>query len=170
MKKSKNSKITVVIIMAVMVGLLGFNNLFSPVGLSTPGMALSEIMNSCVEHNTKFSFRIYPRLRILIEGKEQPIPANIGVEPNCMKPVHTYDETGTIHIEAKEPIGIPLGEFFRLWGKGFSRNQILDAVRDAEHEVVMLVNGSPSEEFGNLIMQSGQEIVIEHRKISKDKN
>jgi hypothetical protein len=156
--------------MAVMVGLLGFNNLLSPVGLPSPvGETLSEIMNLCVEHNVNLITRMYPHIRIVIDGKEEPIPANIGVEENCMRPVHTYDETGTIHVEAAKTVNIPLGEFFRLWKKEFSRNQILDHVRDAEHEIVMFVDGKPSEAFGDLVMRDRQEILIEYRKIVQNK-
>lgn len=44
----------------------------------------------------------HPHLRIIINGNEVPVPANIGVDPatGAMSALHTHETDGTIHIEA----------------------------------------------------------------------
>lgn len=53
-------------------------------------------------------------------GNEQvPIPANIGVSPGCMQPVHTHDGTGQIHIHPNVNRLYTVGDFFLVWQKSF---------------------------------------------------
>lgn len=164
MKKRNRTFIVVLLVIVVAVGLLGFNNI---AGLFRPGAETADLAaQDCIQH-ISLSLHIHPHLDIIVDGGKEPIPANIGVTPLCMRPVHTHDETGTIHIEWVKPMDFELRHFFAMWEKPFSKNQILDNVADAEHEIVMTVDGKPSEEFENLVMRDNQQIVIEHRPIKK---
>ena len=61
----------------------------------------------------------HPHLRIIINGNEVPVPANIGVDPatGAMSALHTHETDGTIHIEANT-VGevFTLGQLFIQWG------------------------------------------------------
>ena len=70
-----------------------------------------------------------------------------------------------LHIEPNFPTDFTLGQFFALWGKPFSKTQIFDSVADAEHEVVITVDGARGEEYKNLILKDKQQIVIEYKKV-----
>ena len=48
-----------------------------------------------------------------------PIPANIGLSPGCIEPIHTHDSTGQIHIEPNVNRLYTVGDFFLVWGKPF---------------------------------------------------
>jgi len=118
-----------------------------------------DVMDECIQH-VNLKLHIHPHLEIIINGDKQVIPANIGVDSICMRSVHTHDATGTIHIEWKRPRDFTLEEFFKVWGKTFNQDQILDYAADENHETVMTVNGNRSEEYENLIMRDGDRIVI----------
>jgi len=50
-------------------------------------------------------FHIHPHLQILVDGKEEAIPAGIGIEPGCTRELHTHEPDGEIHIEAAKDRG-----------------------------------------------------------------
>lgn len=105
---------------------------------------------------------IHPRLEIVISGEKQSLPVNIGITPACMRAIHTHDTTGTIHVESPVVRDFTLGEFFRVWDKPFDRSHLLDKTADAEHRIEMKIDGQPSEEFENLVLKDGQQIVLSY--------
>ncbi len=109
--------------------------------------------------HTNLALHIHPFLTIFIDGVQQPIPANIGIFPGVMRPVHTHDATGELHIESKCVRTFRLGDFFDIWGKEFSKDQILNKT-SAEGTITMTVNGQQSDDFENLPLRDGDRIVI----------
>jgi len=105
---------------------------------------------------------IHSNLKIMIDGVEQQIPANIGVLPGIMRPLHTHDLDNKIHIEGLCPREFALGEFFSVWGKAFNSTCIFDKCTDSG-ELKMYVNGKESSEFEKLILRDDQIIVIEYK-------
>lgn len=108
----------------------------------------------------------HPELSIIIQGKKQEIPANIGLGV-VEKPIHTHDSTGQIHLEFQGLVrknDIKLGKFFDVWGKKFNRNQIFDYANGNEGIIKMFVNGKPNEEFENYIMNDKDKIEIRYEK------
>jgi hypothetical protein len=103
-------------------------------------------------------FHIHPDLRIVIEGIEERIPGNIGVGPGVMRPVHTHDSSGELHVEGPCKRDFVLGDFFKIWGKEFSSECLLDK---CEGEVKVSVNGIENEEFENLVLKDHDQILIE---------
>ena len=88
----------------------------------------------------------HPRLRIIIDGKDVPIPANIGVDPTtgAMSAVHTHETDGTIHIEA-DTAGetFTLGQLFTQWGVTLTPTQIGGAKANAGQQLIVTSNGAP---------------------------
>lgn len=114
-------------------------------------------------------YHIHPRLTLRILGEERKVPANIGITlGECERVLHTHDDTGELHIEPNGPIELTLGDFFELWGESFSRERLLDRATDETHEIVLTVNGEPSDAYGTLILRDMQEIVIEYREKPKN--
>lgn len=105
-------------------------------------------------------FHIHPKLKIIIASKEQEIPRNIGVMPTCMYSLHTHDNTGVIHVEAPEKKDFTLADFFAVWQKTFTKDQILDYKADENNVIRMTVNGRESLEYENLILRDNDEIII----------
>ncbi len=166
-KKNKKNVVTVVLMVVVVVSFLGFGNISQFFGGNAGGSSRStrDIAMSCTL-DMYTQFHIHPRLRIIINGVEQPIPTNTGISFSCMHPLHTHDNTGTIHVESPEQKDFTLGDFFAVWDKKFSKDRLLDSVVDPQHEIVMSVDGQPSQEFENLVLKDKQQIVIEYKTLN----
>jgi hypothetical protein len=90
----------------------------------------------------------HPHLRIIINGKEVPVPANIGVDPatGAMSALHTHESDGTIHIEADKAGEVfSLGQLFILWGVKLTPTQIGGMQANHGQRVTVTTgNGAPS--------------------------
>lgn len=104
----------------------------------------------------------HPRLTIMIDGKKENIPANIGLSGGHM-PIHTHEADGTLHMENSRPTKktVTLGYFFEVWGKKLSKDCIFDNCID-KGTLKMTVNGKENFEFENYFMQDGDNIIIEY--------
>ncbi len=107
---------------------------------------------------------IHPQLSILINGGHLGIPANIGITADCMRPIHTHDASSQLHVEWTAARDFTLGEFFRIWGKTFTKNQIFDYKTNETRMVILTVNGVPNQDFENLVLRDNDQIVIEYRQ------
>ena len=71
------------------------------------------------------------QLNITIDDERIEIPMNIGFERDSegktifLHPIHTYDNSGRIHVETTKNATAKLGFFFDIWGKRFFKNKIL---------------------------------------------
>ena len=97
-------------------------------------------------------------LQIVIDGREIPIPAGVGLTPSP-KVQHTHDWDGIIHIEteSEEPANFRLGTFFDIWGVSFSKGCLFQY---CGLDLSMFVNGEESQEFDNYLLQDGDEVLI----------
>jgi len=150
---------TVILVIFVVLGALIYLN----VQTGAPP-TLTPVTEMCVTHSGVGS-HIHAQLRIALPSGDYPIPANIatGIAPDttpCMRPVHTHDTTGTIHIEGPTGRTFTLGDFFTVWGQPFSSTQILSYQDDGTRHVTMTVNDLTNIEYGNLVLVQGQTIVI----------
>lgn len=109
------------------------------------------------------SIHWHQNLSIVINGEKAVIPPDVGIEPGCHRVLHTHDDSGEIHIEPNKPEIFYLGDFFGVWGKEFNSNQILDKKVDSNHELIMTVNGIPSDQYENLVLEDAQQIKIEYK-------
>lgn len=105
-------------------------------------------------------FHIHPNLAISINGKSAEIPPNIGVYSGCMNSIHTHDAIGTLHVESPEKRDFTLSDFFAVWNKPFTQDQILDYKIDSRHQIRETVNGKPVQDFENTIMRDKDQIII----------
>jgi hypothetical protein len=79
---------------------------------------------------------IHPVISIIVNGEEEVVPANVGIDGRCMREVHTHDTTGTIHIETKELDTIyKLPDFFAVLGKPMVRDGYTLIVKKDGEEV-----------------------------------
>src|SRR3989344_7776289 len=104
----------------------------------------------CVQH-TGVGMHIHPHLKIFVKGEEFKIPANIGVTSACMRPVHTHDESGTLHLEFPTKTDVALGSFFKIWEKPLS---------EFGTNPKMKVNNAENNEIENYIMRDGDQIEL----------
>ena len=67
-----------------------------------------------------------------------------------MSPLHTHDDSGTIHVESNTVRNYTLGEFLDIW-RGLDSDKITQAT----------VNGNPVSDFRNVILNDGEKIDLE---------
>ena len=90
-----------------------------------------------------------------------------------MRPLHTHDSTGKIHLEFKETgVEAPLEAFFDIWGKHMDSTGFDDHRIDASHEFLMFVTEDNGEgertqvsTFEDHIVKDGQLIELVYRAI-----
>ena len=111
--------------------------------------------------HTNLALHNHADLEMIIDGKAQIIPANIGILPGVMRPIHTHDAGGELHMEGPCKRDFKLGDFFAIWGKKFNSQCIFDKCTDSG-ALKMTVNGFDNKEFENYILKDDDDIVIEY--------
>ncbi len=127
-----------------------------------PREEIRQLAMSCTT-DMATEFHIHPTLSIIIDGKKQVIPSEIGIVDGCMSPLHTHDAFGEIHVESPKTVDFTLEDFFMVWGKTFTKDQILDSKAADTHVISLTVNGKSSEEFENLVLKDDDVIRIEYK-------
>ena len=100
-------------------------------------------------------FHIHPHLQILVDGKEEAIPAGIGIEPGCTRELHTHEPDGEIHIEAAKDWGYKFSDFLSVWGKSLERTG---------YTLKMTVDDAETTDTG-FVMKDKQHILLNYTKI-----
>lgn len=112
----------------------------------------------------------HPFIKVFVNGKQIPVPANIGIDPGKspleMAGLHTHDTSGTIHNEAGTQS--QLGQFFAVWGVPFSSTRLGPYRVTKVKRVKMWVDAKPSHAFGALQLRDGQQIVVSYGRKSDD--
>ncbi len=117
---------------------------------------------------------IHPYLQIWVGGSNVTIPAGVGLlqEGTCTEPVHMHDASGILHLElSRSQAGQSwtLADFFSIWKYSCSQNpslcptvngaprpvvfnqtDIFGFRADSTHSVTLLVDGTPSSQWGAL--------------------
>ncbi len=119
-----------------------------------------------LKEHKNLQMHIHPTLEIEILGEKQIIPTDIGISEGMMRVIHTHGTDGKLHIEAPMPHQFYLGDFFTIWGKTFTRDCIFEQCVDTEHELLLLVDGQPSDLYEGLPLKDGQQIKIVYKEKS----
>ena len=120
----------------------------------------------------KSDYHYHFQLNITINDEISEIPMNVGFELNetgeliFLHPIHTYDNSGRIHIETTRDATALLGFFFDIWEKDFTKNKILDYETDEQHIIEVKVNGNSVETYEDTILEPYIFIDIEYRQIN----
>lgn len=109
---------------------------------------------------TVLRLHIHPYLEIWVLGKNQSIPADIGISAQGQRIIHTHDDTGKIHVESPWNTRFYLKDFFYVWGKRFDRQCVFDYCADKDHTLKVYVNGTESQLYGDLPLEDGETIKI----------
>jgi hypothetical protein len=86
----------------------------------------------------------HARLWIYVDGQPAIVPADIGISQTVASPLHTHDETGTVHVESDDPDFKPvLGQFMDVWGLYFTKDCLGDACTEGDRQLRVFVDGQP---------------------------
>src|SRR3989338_4803088 len=104
--------------------------------------------------HSNIALHIHSDLEIIIDGEQSIIPGSIGISSGVMRPIHTHDSSGEVHIEGPYQRDFTIGEFFDIWGRAFNSTCIFEYCTDSG-ELKMFVNGKESSAFQNYIFRDG---------------
>ena len=119
----------------------------------------------------KSDYHYHLQLNITINGERIEIPTNIGFEKDengetlFLHPIHTYDNSGRVHVETTKNTTAKLGFFFDIWGEDFSSEKILGYAVDESHSLNMTVNDQKVETFEETLLEPLISIDIIYDKI-----
>jgi hypothetical protein len=108
-------------------------------------------------------FHVHAHLNIIINGLYFLVPSQIGIPGNCFYWLHTHDESGIVHIEAPMHRDFTLGQFFDIWGKKLSNDQIFNYVADANNPLNAYINGTKVPDgtnYSDIKLHAHDEIAI----------
>ena len=89
---------------------------------------------------------IHAHLSISVDGVQQEVPANIGIDAatNVTQPLHTHDTTGILHVESPVQRTFTLGDFFvRSWHQQLDSTRVGDNVISPSETLTVFVNQQP---------------------------
>lgn len=106
----------VILVVGGFVALLVFSRTKS----TTDTRTTAEVALSCTT-DMATQYHVHSELSMVIDGVAQTVPAEIGVTRGCMRPLHTHDADGVIHIESPVKRDFTLGDFFLVWGQSMDK-------------------------------------------------
>lgn len=111
----------------------------------------------------EFTFSI----RITVEGNNFPLDKTIGHDyGNCLHDIFVNNSSGRVHVKLNNNETFTLGQFFDVWHKTFSRNQIFGYQTDNTHTLQVLVNGRSVNTYRKTILRPNQNIQINYKNRS----
>lgn len=155
MNKNKSGWIIGIVIAVVLIALFAIPRITHPKGEAIAKWNDSGI--ECIdEANVPLREHFHPHLTIFVDDAMEPVFSQIGIVPGCIAEVHTHDASGTIHVESPNANKkFSFQDFFTVWGRTIGR---------PGYKLEMKVDGSMSEELGNLDLKDKQDIVLSYTK------
>jgi hypothetical protein len=108
-------------------------------------------------------FHVHAHLDIIINDVYFLVPSQVGIPSNCFYWLHTHDESGIVHIEAPMHRDFTLGQFFDIWNKKLSNDQIFNYVANANNPLTVYVNGTKVQDgtnYRDIKLNAHDEIAI----------
>lgn len=99
-------------------------------------LGLPELSDTILHHHV--------RLWIYVDGQPVVVPAEVGFSQalQVFSPLHTHDDTGTVHVESADPNFQPvLGQFMDVWGLYFTPTCLGDACNDGDRQLRVFLDG-----------------------------
>jgi hypothetical protein len=107
-------------------------------------------------------FHIHAHLRIFVNGRRVPVPAQIGIDPHgrFLAPLHTHDASGIVHVESDRPFPFTLGQFFAIWGIRFTDTRIGGYTDRDDRRLRVYVNGRHVAHPVGRVLRAHDRIVV----------
>ena len=106
----------------------------------------------CIDNPKGQPFQLSVPVNVTVDGFPAIVPAGVGIEENCIRPVHTLEEN-VIHVGYSRPHEFTLGHFLYNW----IGNKLQD------YETKVYVNGTQhtNGSFLDIPLRQGDSITIE---------
>lgn len=98
-------------------------------------------------------YQAYVTIFVTVDGQEIPVPKDIGILPDCVRPIHTHDSNGVIHVAYEKPYNFRLGHFLWYWN--------FDILR---YDATVYVNGFDiGEKYLDTVLEDGMSIRMDFK-------
>lgn len=113
----KKNNLVILVLIILVLGLIAWSRFSSPAYEQIKGWKAAGV-NCLPSGHQNLGQHIHPDLYITVDGDVVSIPANVGINTQCMAELHTHDTTGKIHIETVSPTKeMTIKQFFEVWGE-----------------------------------------------------
>ncbi|MDY6771045.1 MAG: hypothetical protein SV186_03755 [Candidatus Nanohaloarchaea archaeon] len=103
------------------------------------------------------------RISVSIDGERYPIPSDVGHAPgNCLREVYTNSSGGVVHVTSVSNTTYTLGQFFDVWHRHFTRDQLFGHVVSAGHTLTVSVDGERVDTYRETPLRPGSRIHVEY--------
>jgi hypothetical protein len=108
------------------------------------------------------AFHIHALLRVYVNGRAEPVPALIGIDPQAgrLAPLHTHDASGIVHIESARPYPFTLGQFFAVWGVRLTGTSLGSYVDAGSRRLRVFVDGRRVAHPAAHVLRAHDRIVV----------
>ena len=140
-------------------------NLIIPIILGGVGVGIAMVVNlaiagpppleQCIP-SENMPIHHHSKINATLNGEPFTIPANIGLTPGCVKPLHTHATDGVIHMEFIKPVRFTLGNFIKLWGIDLNQYDFKIFAKDVKDPAFREVA-----DYNVLFLEDNTEIKIE---------
>ncbi|HEY8140367.1 MAG TPA: hypothetical protein VIE86_04725 [Nitrososphaera sp.] len=90
-------------------------------------------INQCITEPSSQPFQISVPITVTKDGAPFPVEQGVGMDPDCIRPVHTLEEN-VIHVAYGKPHEFTLGHFFYYWlGQDLLKYDATVRVNDVLH-------------------------------------
>lgn len=123
-----------------------------------PGVVLPDYLTRCVPLKGALVYSSSFSIKILVRGSNSTVPAGIGIDGTCVKPIHTFSPAGTVHIDTNENRTYTLKDFFLLWGIKYGAiyaNFDKDQLFNLHGPTILKVNNQTDPRFENYPLPTG---------------
>jgi hypothetical protein len=104
---------------------------------------------------------IHQHLDIYVNGKHEPVPANIGIyDGQFLTELHTHDATGLMHVESPVAKNFTLGQFFGVWGVRLNSDCVGGYCQEVTPWTVYVDGQAYSGDPAELVLKPHQEIAF----------
>lgn len=97
-------------------------------------------------------YQAYVSVSVTVNGEVTEVPASIGISDNCLRPMHTHDSTGLLHIVYDRPYDFKIGHFLWYWGFNIQ-----------EYDATVYVNGVKQDAYLDTVLRDGMTIIMDFR-------
>lgn len=115
---------------------------------------MGDPLYQCIESDN-LPYRAFVNLSINIDGRPMEVPAGIGITDDCVRPIHTRDNSGLVRVVYYEPFDFTLGHFLWYWNFNIR-----------EYDATVFVNGVQQEQFLDIALRDGMSIHIDFKSKS----
>jgi hypothetical protein len=106
------------------------------------------------------SMHIHAELEIFVDGKQKPVPADIGIASSIEAPLRTKTADGVIHVESETPTTFRLGQFFDVWGVRLTGTCLGGYCNEGSRRLRAYVDGEPVQGGARAITLDDHSVIV----------